>query len=128
MNSRIFGHNQSGIVLGGGAHALISNNIIGDNSNGASGQSSGILVLAGVSDFVLSANHIGAVFHGQSSSNQKAGVEIEPGESDRYVVQSNTLTGNVKCVIGGGSGKNTVVSGNVCVEWPSQSRASSSQQ
>jgi hypothetical protein len=115
VNSRIFGHNQSGIVLGGGAHALISNNMIGDNSVGGVGQHSGVLVLAGASDFILSTNHIGAVFKGQASSAQKAGVEIEAGVSDGYVVQGNTLTGNAACLLDGGTGTHKVVSGNVCI-------------
>jgi hypothetical protein len=84
-NSRIFGHHLAGIEIAGGAHTLISNNIIGDNSIAAPNASSGILVRSGASDFVLVGNHVGSVFRGQTGSAQRHGVEIEPGASDRWV-------------------------------------------
>ena len=117
-NTRIFGNARSGIVLGGGSHALISNNIIGDNSIAGTGLWSGVLILPGVCDFVLSANHIGNVFRGQNSSAHKYGVEVQQGMSDRYIVTANTLTGNAACVVDGGLGPNKQIVSNVCVSKP----------
>ena len=95
-NSRIFGHARSGIELLGGVHTIIANNVIGDNSNVGRGVASGIFVAANVSDFIISNNHIGAVFSGQGAANTKWGIEIEKGNSARYVITGNTVVGNVK--------------------------------
>ena len=113
-NSRIFGHWRAGVEIAGGSHTLLSNNVIGDNSIAGHNASSGVLVRSGVSDFIVTANHVGAVFKGQASANTRFGVEIEPGPSDRYVVTSNTATGNVLGGVGdGGTGAGSSVANNV---------------
>ena len=106
-NTRVFGHHGAGVEIAGGAHATLSNNIIGANGNG-------ILVRAGASDFVIQGKHIGNVFKGAGTTSQAHSVQIEVGDSDRYVVTSNTLTGNhAEPLLDGGSGKQKVVEGNV---------------
>ena len=60
-------------------HALLSNNIIGDNSIAGHNATSAVLVRQGVSDFIVTANHAGGVFKGQGSANHRYGVEIEGG-------------------------------------------------
>ena len=113
-NSRIFGHHLAGIELAGGHHALLSNNIIGDNSIAGANVSSAVLVRSGVSDFIVSSNHIGAVFGGETSAKHRFGVEIEAGASDRFVVQGNTATENLAGGISdGATGTNKVVANNV---------------
>lgn len=113
-NTRVFGHRLSGVEIAGGAHATFTNNIIGACSIAGRGVASGVLVKAGVSDFIIQGNHIGDVFDGQNSSNTKFGVEIEAGPSDRYVVSANTLIGNaVGGLDDGGSGLRKTVTGNV---------------
>jgi hypothetical protein len=77
VNTRIFGHNRSGVVIAGGAHALVSNNLIGDNSIAGMGLYPGVSVASGVSDFIFTSNHIGAIFRGQQSSAQKAGESMD---------------------------------------------------
>ena len=90
-----------------GAHTTLSNNIIGANANG-------VLVRSGVSDFIIQGNHVGNIFKGSGSISQKHGVEIEAGSSDRYVVSSNTLTGNQGAgLLDGGTGSNKAVANNV---------------
>ena len=86
-NTRIFGHALSGVALLGGAHAVISNNVIGACSIAAKGAAPGLLVGAGVSDFIVNGNHIGDVFRGESSAATSYGVEVLSGPSDRYVVR-----------------------------------------
>ena len=113
-NSRIFGHHLSGIELWGGAHTLISNNVIGANSAAGVGVASGIFVATNVSDFIVSHNHVGDVFRGSSSAMSRWGVEIQKGSSDRYVVTGNTLVGAVNGgVFDGGDGSSKSVEGNV---------------
>ena len=54
-NSRVFGHMKgAGVEIAGGAHATLTNNIIGANANG-------VLVRSGVSDFILQGNHVGNI-------------------------------------------------------------------
>ena len=114
VNTRIFGHALSGVEIAGGAHATLSNNVIGANSIARPGLASGVLVRAGVSDFILQGNHVGDVFSGQGSSGTRYGVEVERGSSDRYVISANTLVGNrAGGVLDGGTGKHTTVQGNV---------------
>lgn len=113
-NTRIFGHRLSGIEIAGGAHATFTNNIIGACSIAGKSVASGVLVKAGVSDFIIQGNHIGDVFDGQDSSNTRFGVEIEAGLSDRYIVSANTLIGNVEGGLeDGGTGERKNVAGNV---------------
>ena len=113
-NTRIFGHRLSGVEIAGGAHATFTNNIIGACSIAGRGVASGVLVKAGVSDFIIQGNHIGDVFDGQNSSNTKFGVEIEAGPSDRYVVSANTLIGSVEGGLkDGGTGSRKTATGNV---------------
>ena len=122
-NTRVFGHRLSGVEIAGGAHATFTNNIIGACSITGRGVASGVLVKAGVSDFIIQGNHIsdvfegnhiGDVFDGQNSSNTKFGVEIEAGPTDRYVVSANTLIGNaVGGLKDGDSGLWKSVAGNV---------------
>eukprot|EP01043_Picozoa_sp_COSAG02_P044871 COSAG02_NODE_4048_length_5862_cov_18.270692_7_plen_571_part_00 len=113
-NTRFFGHRLSGIEIAGGAHATFTNNIIGANSIAGKRVASGVLVKAGVSDFIIQGNHIGDVFDGQDSSNTKFGVEVEPGLSDRYIVSGNTLVGNAEGGLrDGGRGKRKTATGNV---------------
>jgi hypothetical protein len=113
-NSRIFGHWRAGVEIAGGSHALLSNNIIGDNSIAGLNATSAVLVRQGVCDFIVTANHAGGVFKGQGSANHRYGVEIEGGSSDRYVVTSNMLAGNVMGgVADGGTGAAKSVANNV---------------
>lgn len=57
---------------------------------------------------------IGDVFRGENQSGTKFGVEVEVGASDRYVVASNTVVGNVAGgVMDRGSGTHKSVTGNV---------------
>ena len=94
VNTRFFGHYLSAVELAGGAHTLLSNNIISASSLRQCGAVSGVLVRANVSDFILQGNHIGNVFRGEGEVCTKFGVEIGPGLSDRFVVSGNTLFGN----------------------------------
>lgn len=113
-NTRVFGHALSGVEIAGGVHATFSNNIIGACSVAGKGLASGILVKAGVSDFIIQGNHVGDVFDGSTSSNAKFAVEIETGGSDRYIVSANTLIGNqLGGLKDGGFGKRKTVAGNV---------------
>ena len=107
-NSRVFGHLKgAGVEIAGGAHITLSNNIIGANANG-------VLVRSGVSDFIIQGNHIGNIFKGSGATTQEHGVEIEAGSSNRYVVSSNTLTGNQGAgLLDRGTGSNTAVANNV---------------
>lgn len=111
-NSRFFGHALSAIVLAGGAHTTISNNVMTENSIAKSGLASGIVVHSGVSDFIIQGNHIGTL--STTTSTTAHGIDVHRGASDRYVITANTLTGNVK---GGlrdlGEGKAKSVVGNV---------------
>ena len=107
-NTRFFGHALQAIELGGGAHASVSNNILTENSIAKRGGASGVLVRANVSDFILSANHIGDL--AWAGASQRYGIEVEGGASDRYVVSSNTLTGNLHGGLSdGGCGKSKAV-------------------
>ena len=113
-NTRVFGHALSGVVLAGGAHCTLSNNIVGACSHAEPGKNSGILVRAGVSDFIIQGNHIGDVFRGENTSSTKYGVEVEAGAGDRYVIASNTVVGNVAGGVSDeGSGAHKSVTGNV---------------
>ena len=113
-NSRVFGHHLAGVDLAGGAHALLSNNIIGCNSIAGPNASSGVIVRAGVSDFIIQGNHVGNVFKGSSAGLQRHGVEIALGASDNYVVSGNTLVGNAGAGISdSGTGPHKQVQGNV---------------
>ena len=110
-NTRFFGHALSAIELRGGHHATLSNNVIGENSLAKHDAVSGVLVRSGVSDFIITSNHIGSLL---SKGTQRYGVQIERGASDRYVVSMNTLTGN----LAGGledfsTGKSKAVQSNV---------------
>ena len=107
-NSRVFGHTKgAGVEIMGGAHAVLTNNIIGANKIG-------ILVHGGVSDFIIQGNHIGDIFKGSGTTSQAHGVQIQAGASDRYVVVSNTLTGNAgAALVDGGTGIDKNVGGNV---------------
>ena len=58
---------------------VVSNNVMTENSIGAVQNASGVLVRAGVSDFVIQGNHIGS----DASVTQKYGVEVERGLSTR---------------------------------------------
>lgn len=100
--------------MAGGAHTLITNNVIGDNSIRAPGLTSGVVVRAGVSDWIVQGNHVGGVFKGQSTSATKYGVEVEAGVSDRYVISANTLVGNLDGGLSdGGTGTHKALSANV---------------
>ena len=100
--------------MAGGAHCTLSNNIVGACSHAEPGKNSGILVRAGVSDFIIQGNHIGDVFRGENTSSTKHGVEVEAGASDRYVIASNTVVGNVAGGVSDeGSGAHKSVTGNV---------------
>lgn len=111
-NTRFFGHALQAIELGGGAHASVSNNVLTENSIAKRGGASGIVVRANVSDFILSANHIGDL--AWAGASQRYGIEVQGGASDRYVVSSNTLTGNLHGGLSdGGGGKSKAVQGNV---------------
>ena len=113
-NSRIFGHSLSGIVLGGGRHHLFTNNIVGDNSIVGVNVSSGILVKENVSDFIITSNHVGAVFKQQIQSQHKYGIEIEKGSSNHYIITSNALYGNIAGgLFDGGEGKSSSVDQNL---------------
>ena len=73
-----------------------------------------VVVRAGVGDFILSNNHIGAVFNAQQAAQHRFGIEIEPGGSQRYVVQGNTVTQNLAGGIrDGGTGTSKSVANNV---------------
>ena len=114
VNSRIFGHYRSGIVLNGGRHHLISNCIIGDNSIIGVNRSSGILITKNVSDFIISSNTIGPVFKNQEDAQHKYGIEIEQGHSDRFIITSNSLLGNIAGGLSnGGAGKTTSIENNL---------------
>ena len=80
-NTRFFGHALQAIELGGGAHTLLSNNVITENSIAARGNASGVLVRANVSDFIVQGNHIGDL--AWAGASQRHGVCVEAGGSDR---------------------------------------------
>lgn len=116
-NTRIFGHHAAGILLAGGAHSMITNNVIGMNNIGRR-NSSGVLIKAGVSDFALHSNHVGVVLmngpNPAARASTRYGIEIEPGSSNRYAIVGNTLLGNqVAGIFDGGTGKNKAVEANV---------------
>ena len=93
---------------------LLSNNMIGDNSIAGPNASSAVVVRAGVSDFILSNNHIGVVFNAEQLAKHRFGIEIEAGSSQRYVVQGNTVTQNLAGGISdAGTGKGKSVANNV---------------
>jgi hypothetical protein len=67
-----------------------------------------------VSDIIIQGNHVGNIFKGSGVTSQAHGVEVQPGGSDRYIVASNTLTGNAgQALVDGGTGADKEVSGNV---------------
>lgn len=164
-NSRVFGHMKgAGVEIAGGAHATLTNNIIGANANG-------VLVRSGVSDFILQGNHVGNIFKGSGQvlcvcvcvcafdvcvyrvvprackltlnlagqcmltctiamascvilprhalffrrkTSQQYGIQVEAGDSDRYVITSNTLTGNQGVGLDdGGNGEHKAVANNI---------------
>eukprot|EP00040_Diaphanoeca_grandis_P043199 m.267277 g.267277 ORF g.267277 m.267277 type:complete len:487 (-) comp72135_c0_seq1:281-1741(-) len=111
-NTRIFGNSGPGIQLSGGTQTVISNNVITQNSIAAIGQSSGIIIDAGVQGFIISNNHIGGL--GSGKAGTKCGIEVTRGASDNYVIMGNVLLGNqVGTVCDNGVGKNKSVVNNI---------------
>lgn len=94
-NTRFFGHALSAVELRGGAHTMLTNNIIGASSIRSPGTRAAVLVRSGVSDFIIQGNHIGNVFRSQSSTGTSWGVQVEPGSSDRYLPAPTWLSHGV---------------------------------
>jgi hypothetical protein len=98
----IFGDNSTAVRV---AESSFSHNTI-----------AGIRAAAGTSDFVVQGNRIGpAQLNGPSwsSKSQPAGVIVDAGGSDRYIIADNLVSGNsVSGVTDGGTGVNKRVANN----------------
>ena len=94
-------------------HVNITGTQIEANSIQADGMHAGVLVDAGVSDWMVTASRIG--LNASSSTNRHSyGVQVASGASNRYVISDNHLNGNATGAISdGGSGTNKNVGGNV---------------
>jgi hypothetical protein len=111
--TRILGNFGFGVQLDTGPKdVIISDCFIGVNGN------SGVEVAGGATDFTITNNKIG-LLPGFSTQDQPWGIFINRGQSDRYVVMGNNLTGNkIGCVSDGGSGRSKIVGPDLCDKPP----------
>lgn len=109
---------QNGIQLNSGKVTINAVNAAGNSIAGA-GTYANIEVAAGVSNFIVTSNRVNGanIVEGSPAVWAQAGVKIESGASNNYVVTGNIcggaaqVTGGV-CVVDGGSGASKTVSGN----------------
>lgn len=109
---------QNGILLNGGRVTIDAVNVAG-NSVSVAGGFANIDVAAGVSNLVITNNRVNGanIQEGSPAVRAVAGVKVESGSSNNYVITGNIcggaaqVTGGV-CVVDGGSGANKTVSGN----------------
>jgi hypothetical protein len=84
-----------------------------ENSIGASGTYSGLIVSANTTDFSVTNCVAGGVGMYSTTNPQNYGIEVVAGTSDRYIISQNLVTGNVTGgVSDSGSGVNKSVTAN----------------
>lgn len=115
-NSRISGHARAGVSIEGGRHAVLTGNIIADNSQAGMNASSGVEIGAGVDTALVSSNRIGAVQSALvagsgEACNHRYGVLIEQG-AQNVLVSSNLLGGNQESALHD-PGQGAMVVGNL---------------
>lgn len=107
--TRIMGNYTHGVALGAGVDAIITDNVIGDNSAAGSGTYHGINVAANLTRFIIANNRIGDVV-GVAGNNQGYGVNVAAGTSDYYQIVGNIITVNATGQVNdGGTGINKLV-------------------
>lgn len=86
---------------------------IAENSGVTSNVYDGISIVAGTTDFIIQGNTFNNVHLWQTAYNQRYGVIVNTGASDRYIIADNLVTGNATGgVSDGGSGSNKRVANN----------------
>ena len=111
-NSRIVANDQYGILINAGSDYIISNNIIGANSQEASGTYYGILVANDINNFQINGNRIGNI--DELTEKQGYGI-VTGGSSNNYTINSNSLCGNVNGgMSNGATGLTNSTIGNIC--------------
>ena len=111
-NSRIVASNQHGILINGGVNCDISHNIIGANSQAASGANHGIFVGSNINEFTIMGNKIGDLH--SLVEKQGYGVLVNVGTSNNYIISGNRCHDNVTGKVSdGGTGVNKSVTGNI---------------
>jgi hypothetical protein len=112
-DSRIYNNVSAGIWLRSGAtDVTIKDSTITANSRTSSGSFPGILVDAGVGNFQILNNQIGAA--DGFSATQSYGVVISAGASDDFMIVGNDLQNNVTGEYSnGGTGSHTVIASNL---------------
>lgn len=111
--SKIGGNAFHGVLLGSGPRFVtITASSIQSNSSKTSGANDGFRAEAGADDFVVQGCHLG--FDPEiGSSQQNYGARVEAGNSDRYIIADNLVSGNVTGgVLDGGTGVNKRVANN----------------
>lgn len=110
--SRVYGNAKYGVIsynasLGG---LTISNSWLGENSQLQLNGYQDIFIQPGMSNFIITNNHIG-IFAPATTSSENIGINVNTGTSDYY-----TITGNIckltTCVADNGTGTHKTVSGN----------------
>lgn len=94
----------AGMSVNGGTDVTIRGGIFAQNLYG-------IYIGSNVSDFTIEGASLGSY---SAAGNSQYGIAISPGNSDRYIVVNNRVTGNgIVGVFDAGSGTNKVVNNNI---------------
>jgi hypothetical protein len=107
--SRAINNNNHGILLNGGTNINIADTSIWGNGVTTANTYDGILVKANTTDFGIQDCLIGGPSTSPFVNQQKYGIEIEAGTSDRYTIQGNDISGsttgnNTGGILDGGTG------------------------
>jgi len=95
-------------------HARIHDNQMFGNSRLAANQWSGIMMAANTTDFSITNNVSGCDGAIPTTSDQRYGIEVGTGASNRYIITGNRLIGNqTGTIFDGGNGASKIVSGNI---------------
>jgi hypothetical protein len=93
--------------------AFVACSFISNSQLAGSGVSSGLVFGAAVTDFVVQGCIVKNDSNISGTANQKYGILVSAGASDRYIIQGNLISTNVTGgVLDSGTGLNKLVSGN----------------
>jgi hypothetical protein len=112
--SRIISNFNHGILHTYGTNFRVSQCTIAGNGQQTSNTYDGIQVAAGISDFYITSNKIGTAGTAPTPQ-QRFGVNVLAGASDRYKITDNDVNGNITppYITDAGTGVNKDVSGNI---------------